>query len=177
LHLIGGEPGRAVLGLRAPQAQVDAWDKSHGFTRPLVIQYLTYIGQLLHGNLGQSYKQNQGVNAILAEHAPISAYLSGLGLFFSILIAFPVGIFQAVKRNTLSDNVVTTAAFITYSTPVFLLGLLLIQIFSLTFQILPSAAPAAVSQNSSLIGAITNPQAMVLPVATLTMVSVASYSR
>lgn len=177
LHLIGGEPGRAVLGLRAPQAQVDAWDKSHGFTRPLVIQYLTYMGQLLHGNLGQSYKQNQGVNAILAEHAPISAYLSGLGLFFAILIAFPVGIFQAVKRNTLSDNVVTTAAFITYSMPVFLLGLLLIQIFALTLGLFPVGAPASVSQNSSLIGAITDPRAMVLPVATLTLVSVANYSR
>jgi peptide/nickel transport system permease protein len=177
LHLIGGAPGRAVLGLRASQASVNAWDKSHGFTRPLVIQYLSYMGQLLHGNLGQSYKQNQSVNAILAEHAPISAYLSGLGLFFSIIIAFPVGIFQAVKRNTLSDNAVTTAAFITYSMPVFLLGLLLIQIFALTLHIFPVGAPAAVSQNSSLIGAITNPRAMVLPVATLTLVSVANYSR
>jgi peptide/nickel transport system permease protein len=177
LHVIGGAPGRAVLGLRAPQLSVDAWNKSHGFERPLIIQYLTYVGQLLHGNLGTSYKQNQSVNAILAEHAPISAYLSGLGLLFAILIAFPVGIFQAVKRNMLSDNVVTTAAFITYSMPVFLLGLLLIQVFSLTFHVLPALAPAAVSQNSSLIGAITNPQAMVLPVATLTLVSVANYSR
>ncbi|HET7014266.1 MAG TPA: ABC transporter permease [Streptosporangiaceae bacterium] len=177
LHLIGGEPGRAVLGLRASQASVDAWDKSHGFTRPLVIQYLSYMGQLLHGNLGQSYKQNQAVDSILAEHAPISAYLSGLGLLFSVAIAFPVGIFQAVKRNTLSDNVVTTAAFITYSMPVFLLGLLLIQIFALTLGIFPVGAPASVSQNSSLIGAITDPRAMVLPVATLTLVSVANYSR
>jgi len=177
LHLIGGAPGRVVLGPRAPQVAVDAWNKSHGFTRPLIIQYLTYMGQLLHGNLGQSYKQNQSVNAILAEHAPISAYLSGLGLFFAIFIAFPVGIFQAVKRNTLSDNVVTTAAFITYSMPVFLLGLLLIQIFALTLHIFPVGASASVSQNSSVIGAITDPRAMVLPVATLTLVSVANYSR
>jgi peptide/nickel transport system permease protein len=177
LHLIGGAPGRAVLGLRASAASVDAWDKSHGFARPLIIQYLTYMGQLLHGNLGQSYKQNQSVDAILAQHAPISAYLSGLGLFFALLVAFPLGIFQAVKRNTLGDNAITTAAFITYSMPVFLLGLLLIQIFALTLNIFPVGAPAAVSQNSSLIGAITNPRAMVLPVATLTLVSVANYSR
>ncbi len=177
LHLIGGAPGRVVLGPRASQVSVDAWNKSHGFTRPLIIQYLSYVNQLLHGNLGQSYKQNQSVDAILAEHAPISAYLSGLGLFFAIIIAFPVGIFQAVKRNTLSDNVVTTAAFITYSMPVFLLGLLLIQIFALTLNIFPVGASASVSQNSSLIGAITDPRAMVLPVATLTLVSVANYSR
>lgn len=177
LHIISGAPGRAVLGLRASQVAVNAWDKSHGFDRPLVLQYLTYMNQLVHGNLGTSYKQSQSVNSILAEHAPISAYLSGLGLFFAILIAFPVGIFQAVKRNTLGDNAITTAAFVTYSTPVFLLGLLLIQIFAITLNIFPPGATAAVSQNSSLIGAIADPRAMVLPVATLTFVSVANYSR
>ncbi len=177
LHVIGGPPGRAVLGLRASQASVNAWDQQHGFDRPMAIQYLTYIGQLVHGNLGQSYKQNQSVDAILAEHAPISAYLSGLALFFAIVIAFPVGIYQAVKRNTVGDNVVTTAAFVTYSMPVFLLGLLLIQIFAITLNIFPVGASASVSQDSSLWGAITDPRAMVLPVATLTLVSVANYSR
>jgi peptide/nickel transport system permease protein len=177
LHLIGGAPGRAVLGLRASPVAVAAWDQEHGFTRPLILQYLTYMNQLVHGNLGESYKQSQSVNAILAEHAPISAYLSGLGLLFAILIAFPVGIFQAVKRNTLGDNAITTAAFITYSMPVFLLGLLLIQVFAITLHIFPVGAPAAVSQNSSLLGAIEDPRAMVLPVATLTLVSVAGYSR
>lgn len=177
LHVIGGPPGRAVLGLRASQVAVNAWDQQHGFDRPLAVQYLSYVGQLLHGNLGQSYKQNQSVDTVLAEHAPISAYLSGSALLLAILIAFPVGIFQAVKRNTVGDNVVTTAAFVTYSMPVFLLGLLLIQIFAITLNIFPVGASASVSQNSSLIGAITDPRAMVLPVATLTLVSVANYSR
>jgi peptide/nickel transport system permease protein len=177
LHVIGGPPGRAVLGLRASIVAVNAWDKTHGFDRPLVLQYLTYVNQLFHGNLGQSYKLNESVNTVLAQHAPISAYLSGLALFFSIAIAFPLGIFQAVKRNTLGDNAATTAAFVTYSMPTFLLGLLLIQIFAITLNILPPLAPPAVSQDSSLIGAITDPRAMVLPVATLTLVSVASYSR
>jgi peptide/nickel transport system permease protein len=177
LHVIGGPPGRAVLGLRASQAAVNAWDKANGFDRPVPFQYFSYINQLLHGNLGQSYKLNESVDAVIAQHAPISAYLSGLGLFFAIIIAFPLGIYQAVKRNTLGDNLATTAAFVTYSMPVFLLGLLLIQIFAITLPIFPVGAPAAVSQNSSLMGAITDPRAMVLPVATLTMVSVANYSR
>jgi peptide/nickel transport system permease protein len=177
LHVIGGAPGRAVLGLRASIAAVNAWDQTHGFNRPLPLQYLTYINQLLHGNLGQSYKLNETVDAVLAQHAPISAYLSGLALLFSIAIAFPLGIYQAVKRNTLGDNVITTAAFVTYSMPTFLLGLLLIQIFAITLNIFPVGAPASVSQDSSLWGAITDPRAMVLPVATLTLVSVAGYSR
>jgi peptide/nickel transport system permease protein len=177
LHVISGAPGRAVLGLRAAQIAVNSWNRQHGFDRPLVLQYLTYMNQLVHGNLGFSYKQSESVNSILAQHAPISAYLSGLGLFFAIIIAFPLGIFQAVKRNSLADNVITTAAFVTYSMPVFLLGLLLIQVFAITFNIFPPGAPAAVSQNSSLLGAIEDPRAMVLPVATLTLVSVAGYSR
>jgi peptide/nickel transport system permease protein len=177
LHIIGGPPGRAVLGLRASQVAVDAWNKQNGFDRPLALQYLTYMNQLLHGNLGQSYKLNESVDTVLAQHAPISAYLSGLGLFFAIAIAFPVGIYQAVKRNTLGDNAITTAAFVTYSMPVFLLGLLLIQIFAITLNIFPVGASASVSQDSSLWGAITDPRAMVLPVATLTLVSVAGYSR
>jgi peptide/nickel transport system permease protein len=177
LHVIGGAPGRAVLGLRAsPQAVFD-WDQSHGFNRPLPLQYLSYMNDLIHGNLGQSYKLSESVNSVLAQHAPISAYLSGLGLFFSLLIAFPLGIYQAVKRNSLGDNLITAGAFVTYSMPVFLLGLLLIQIFAITLGIFPVGAPASVSQDSSLWGAISDPRAMVLPVATLTLVSVASYSR
>ncbi len=177
LHVIGGAPGRAVLGLRAPQASVNAWNLTHGFDRAVPLQYLTYINQLLHGNLGESYKLNESVNTVIAQHAPISAYLSGLGLFFSLLIAFPLGIFQAVRRNSVGDNLITTAAFVTYSMPVFLLGLLLIQIFAISLPIFPVGANAAVSQNSSLWGAISDPRSMVLPVATLTGVSVASYSR
>jgi peptide/nickel transport system permease protein len=177
LHVIGGPPGRAVLGLRASLASVAAWNKTNGFDRPLPLQYLTYMNNLLHGNLGESYKLNEPVRTVLAQHAPISAYLSGLALLFSIGIAFPVGIYQAVKRNTLGDNAVTTAAFVTYSMPVFLLGFLLIQIFAITLGIFPVGAPAAVSQDSSLVGAITDPRAMVLPVATLTLISVAGYSR
>ncbi len=177
LHAISGAPGRAVLGLQAKQVAVNSWNKSHGFDRPLATQYLTYMNQLLHGNLGESFKLNQSVNSVLAEHAPISAYLSGLGLIFSIIIAFPVGIFQAVKRNSLGDNVITAAAFVTYSTPLFLLGLLFIQIFALTLHIFPAGASAAVSQSSSLTGAVEDPRAMVLPVATLTLTQVAIYSR
>jgi peptide/nickel transport system permease protein len=177
LHLISGAPGRVVLGPRAPIQAVNAWNKTNGFDRTLVLQYLTYMNQLVHGNLGQSYVQNQSVNAILTEHAPVSAYLSGLALIFALAIAFPVGIFQAVRRNTLGDNAITSAAFITYSMPTFLLGLLLIQIFAITLHVFPPGAPAGVSQSSSLLAAIEDPRAMVLPVATLTLVSVAAYSR
>ncbi len=177
LHLIGGSPGQIILGPKASRASVAAWDQRNGFDRPFIAQYGHYMWQLLHGNLGESYTLNQSVDQVIAEHAPISAYLSGTALILSIIIAFPIGIYQALKRNTLGDNAVTTAAFVLYSMPTFLLGLLLIQIFALTLNILPPDAPFSVSQSSSLWGAITHPNGMVLPVATLTMVQVAGYSR
>jgi peptide/nickel transport system permease protein len=177
LHLIGGAPGRAVLGLNAPLSAVATWNRTHGFDRPFIVQYLSWLWQVLHGNLGYSYKLNETVDAVLAQRAPISAYLSGLALVISILIAFPLGIYQAVKRNSLGDNVVTAGAFVTYSFPVFLLALILIQVFAISWGIFPVGASAAVSQDSSLIGAIEDPRAMVLPVATLVLISVASYSR
>jgi peptide/nickel transport system permease protein len=177
LHWIGGAPGRSVLGLKASPAAVASWNRTHGFDRPFVVQYLSWLWLTLHGNLGYSYKLNESVDAVLAQRAPISIYLSGLGLVISILIAFPVGIYQAVRRNTLGDNMVTTAAFVAYAFPVFLVGLLLIQIFALGLGIFPVGAPASVSQNSSLIGAIEDPRAMVLPVTTIVAFSVASYTR
>jgi peptide/nickel transport system permease protein len=177
LQMINGSPGQIVLGLKASLASVAAWNKQHGYDRPFFVQYGSYMWNLLQGNLGQSYKLNEAVRTVIAQRAPISAYLSGLALVFAVVIAFPVGIYQAVRRNTLGDNVVTSGAFITYSMPTFLLGLLLIQVFALTLNIFPVGAPAAVSQSSSVIGAITDPRAMVLPVATLTLVSVAAYSR
>jgi peptide/nickel transport system permease protein len=178
LQMINGSPGQIVLGLKASLASVAAWNKQHGYDRPFFVQYGSYMWNIVwHHNLGQSYKLDEPVTTVLAQRAPISAYLSGLALVFAIVIAFPVGIYQAVKRNTLGDNVVTSGAFITYSMPTFLLGLLLIQIFALTLNIFPVGAPAAVSQSSSVMGAITDPRAMVLPVATLTLVSVAAYSR
>jgi peptide/nickel transport system permease protein len=178
LHLIGGSPGKIILGpLKASPAQISAWNASHGFDDPFFVQYGRYVWQLLHGNLGQSYALNESVDLVLAQHAPISAYLSGLALVFSVLIAVPMGICQAVGRNSAGDHALTVLSFITYSTPPFLVGLLLIWTLALGLHLFPVGEPAAVSQSSSLTGAIPDPRAMVLPVTTLVLISVASYSR
>lgn len=173
LHVISSSPGRAVLGLRASAASVAAFDRVHGYDRPLVLQYFSYVNDLLHGNLGYSYKLNQSVSALLGENAARSALLSGVALVLAILIAIPLGIFQAVKRNSVADNTLTAAAFTTYSMPTFFLGLVLIAVFSLSLGWFPTEA----SQSPSVLGVISNPVSMVLPVATLTAVSVAAFSR
>jgi peptide/nickel transport system permease protein len=173
LHAIYPSPARDVLGLRASNAAVDAWNKSNGFDRPVIEQYLSYMNGLIHGNLGYSYAENQTVGSLLQERVARSAYLSGMALLIAILVALPLGIFQAVKRNSLGDNVATSLAFILYSMPSFALGLILIQVFALSFPLLSFEA----SQSTSLPTVIADWRAMLLPILTLALIQVASFSR
>jgi peptide/nickel transport system permease protein len=173
LHLAYPSPARSVLGLSARPAQVNAWNKANGYDDPVIIQYWHYVDGLAHGNLGYSYVENQSVLALFQERTARSVYLSGISLLFSVLIAIPLGIFQAVKRNTIGDNVATSAAFILYSMPSFFLGLILIQVFALSFPIFSFEA----SQSQSIWVVIGDWNAMTLPILTLTLITVASYSR
>jgi peptide/nickel transport system permease protein len=173
LHAIYPSPARAVLGLKANNAQINAWNQENGFSRPVIDQYLSYMNGLLHGNLGYSYSDNQTVASLFAERLARSIYLSGVSLFFAVIIALPLGIFQAAKRNSLGDSVLTSAAFILYSMPVFALGLILIQVFALSFPLFNFEA----SQSTSIWTVIGDWHSMFLPVLTLTLITVALFSR
>jgi peptide/nickel transport system permease protein len=173
LHEIYPSPARAVLGLRATNAQIAAWNKSNGFSRPVIEQYLSYMNALIHGNLGYSYSNNQTVASLFQERVARSAYLSGTGLILAVLIALPLGIFQAVKRNSLGDTVATSASFVLYAMPFFALGLILIQVFALSFPLFSFEA----SQSTSIWTVIGDWHAMTLPILTTTLISVAFFSR
>ncbi|HMD25025.1 MAG TPA: ABC transporter permease [Streptosporangiaceae bacterium] len=173
LHAIYPSPARAVLGLKANNAQIAAWNQEYGFSRPVIEQYLSYMNGLLHGNLGYSYSDNQTVASLFAERLARSIYLSGVSLFFAIIIALPLGIYQAARRNSLGDSVFTSAAFILYSMPVFALGLILIQVFALSFPLFNFEA----SQSTSIWTVIGDWHSMFLPVLTLTLITVALFSR
>jgi peptide/nickel transport system permease protein len=173
LHASFPSPARAVLGLQARPTQINAWNKANGYDDPVVVQYLRYINTLIHGNFGYSYVENQSVVALFQERVARSAYLSGISLVFSVIIALPLGIFQAVKRNSIGDNVATSAAFILYSMPSFFLGLILIQVFALSLPIFSFEA----SQSNSVWVVIGDWNGMTLPIATLTLIVVASFSR
>jgi peptide/nickel transport system permease protein len=173
LHYIFPSPAIVVLGSRANSALVAAWNKQHGFDNPWLVQYWDYVKNLLHGNLGWSYKLNQTVNSLFAERWARSAYLTGISLLFAIIIALPLGIFQAVRRNSIGDYAFTTAAFVMYAMPSFFLGLILIQVFAFSFPIFSFEA----SQSTSVWGVIGDWHAMALPIMLLTLITVASYSR
>jgi peptide/nickel transport system permease protein len=174
LHMLAASPVHAVLGPRASPAAVAAWNKSHGYDRPLVVQFGSYLGGLSHGDFGYSYKEGQSVGRLFAENAGRSAYLSGASLVLALLIAMPLGIAQAVKRNSPADYTATTLTFILYSMPSFFLGLILIQLFALDLHIFP---PSVSDNITTTWGAITHPRQLLLPIVTLAAISVAAFSR
>ena len=173
LHAIYPSPAIDVLGDRANSALVAAWNKQNGFDDPWFEQYLRYMGNLLRGNLGYSYKLNQGVSALLGEVWARSAWLSGVSLVLSVAIAIPLGVYQAIRRNTFGDYAATGLAFTVYAMPVFFLGLILIQVFALDLHWLDFEG----SQSNSLLSIIVDWHAMTLPVVTLTLLTIASFSR
>jgi peptide/nickel transport system permease protein len=173
LHMIYPSPAIDVLGPRTPTVTLNAWNKANGYDDPWIVQYLHYMGRLLHGDLGYSFKQNQPVLAIFQERWARSAWLSGISLVFAVIIALPVGIYQAVKRNTIGDYAVTSVAFVLYAMPVFFLGLILIQVFSLDLGWFDYQG----SQSSNVFVVMGDWHSMTLPVATLTLISVAQFSR
>src|SRR6516162_9498234 len=173
LHVIYPTPAIDVLGAHANRFSIAQWNKQHGFDDPWIVQYLRYMNQLLHGNLGYSYKLNQSVAALFQERWMRSAYLSGITLLLSVLIAIPLGIYQAIRRNTVGDAVVTTGAFVTYAMPDFFLYLIAIQLFAITIPIFSYEGP----QTTSLISIITDWRAMTLPIVCLTLLELAGYSR
>ena len=172
LHAIYPSPALDVMP-HANIAAIRAWDKQNGFDDPWIVQYLRYLNNLIHGNLGYSYKLDQSVTSMFASRWQGSAYMSGMSLLLAVLIALPVGIYQAVKRNTVGDYAMTTAAFVVYAMPVFFLGLILIQVFSLDLHWLGYG----IGRTMNLWQSFTDVHDMALPILTLTLLTVANFSR
>lgn len=173
LHLLPGGPARATLGKNATPAAITQFNKENGFDKPVISQFLIWFKNLLHGDLGFSYSLNEPVATAIGQALPKSVLLSGLATILALLIAIPMGVLQAIRRNKVEDHVLTTLAFVAYSTPAFFLGLVLITIFAIDLRWLPSEAPQA----SSVPAILHDPAGLILPVITLSAAIIASFSR
>ena len=172
-HLLPGSIARAIIGPRASAAQIAAFNREYGLDRALPVQYFSFLNQVVHGNLGYSFKQNTSVDAIVLHDLPNDIVLVGTSLVLALLIAIPLGIAQAVRRNKLTDYTATGVSFLLYSMPAYLLGLLLISVFAVNLRLLPAEAP----QEPTITGVLSDPAGLVLPIATLTLVTCALFSR
>ena len=174
LHYIAPSPVYIVLGTKATHRAIDVWNRQHGYDRPEVVQFLAYLANLVQGNFGYAYRFSQPVSALFKENAGRSAYLSGSALVLSLIIALPLGVVQAVKRNSLGDYAATAVNFTLYSMPSFFLGLILIQVFALDLGWFP---PGVSDTVTTTFGAITHPRQLFLPIITLALLNVAAFSR
>jgi peptide/nickel transport system permease protein len=173
VHLFPGGPIRSLLGPRATPQQVAHYNQLYGFDRPFYVQYLKWVGQLLHGNLGFSTKLNQSVTSLIAQDLPKTIVLVILGTVVSLLFGIPLGLYQAVKRYTTGDYILTGISFLGYATPTFFVGLLLVEWFAIYIPVFPPFAP----QGTTVAQILSQPRALVLPVIAYSFVLYALWSR
>ncbi|MBV9057616.1 MAG: ABC transporter permease [Pseudonocardiales bacterium] len=173
LHLLPGGPARAQLGPRATPTAIASFNHQMGYDRPVPVQYWNWLTQLATGNLGFSTQFNQSVISLIAERLPKTLVLTILSIILALAVAIPLGILQAVRRNNLADYVITFWAFVFYATPSFFLGVVLIVVFSVYLPILPAEAP----QSASIQVILSQPGGLILPVATLALLTIAQFSR
>ncbi len=171
LHAMPGGLVRAQLGPRATRAAVRQLTRLEGLTKPLPFQYGIWLWNLLHGNLGFSYRQNSQVATLLIQYFPRTLILGGISLLLTVILAIPLGVLQGSRANQKLDYGITGGLVTLYSLPTFLKGAILILVFSVVLGILPDTA-----QNyGHSFG--TDVTVLILPILTLTLGSIAYFSR
>lgn len=138
LALTPGDPARTILGADATAEGVKELREEMGLDNPLLLRYADYMTGLLQGNLGTSWRTNYPVAEEFLHRIPITLSLALSATVLMIVIAVPIGILSAIKRNSLLDNASRGLSLLLTSVPGFWLGLLLILLFSLQLGWLPS---------------------------------------
>jgi peptide/nickel transport system permease protein len=140
-HVLPGSQCAAILGERSTPEACAAYDHEHGFDRPLVVQYVDYLGDLATGNLGTSIKASLPVTTLLMQRLPMTIELA----FYALLLAIPLGVLLGVvsasRRNSSIDVFTMAGANVGVSIPIFVLGLLLAFVFAILLKGTPFALP------------------------------------
>ncbi|NPA89915.1 MAG: ABC transporter permease [Chloroflexi bacterium] len=144
VRLIPGDPARIMAGERATEEQVQRVRQMWGLDKPIHEQYIIYMKNLLHGNLGRSLKRNETVVQELRWALPTTIELSFAAMFFAVLIGIPAGILAAYRQNSWWDLAVMVGSMVGISMPVFWLGLLLIYVFALKLGVMPPSGRLSV---------------------------------
>ncbi|MEK7276384.1 MAG: ABC transporter permease [Chloroflexota bacterium] len=149
-RLIPGDPCRAVLGERATDAICDAFIHRHGLDKPIPVQFVVYMGEVVKGDLGNSFRLNRPVTQLLVERMPLTTELSLSALLVSVAFGIPLGVISAVKHNSAADVVTMIGANVGVSMPVFWLGLMLAYVFSILLKGTPLWLPPSGRLTSGL---------------------------
>lgn len=154
VRMIPGDPVKNMLGIDVPQEMVEIERERLGLNDPYPVQYIRFLGELLHGDLGTSIVTGNPVAEELADRYPNTLILAAGGIVVASVVGVLFGILAAVYHNRFWDNFIMALSMLAVSTPSFFLALILMLVFTLHLGWLPS------------MGAIT-PQRMILPIVTL----------
>jgi peptide/nickel transport system permease protein len=177
MYIAPGGPTSVFLSSSHPMSPVEIANIRHnlGLDKPWFVQYFFWLSNMLHGNFGFSFTDGRPVLTKILEKAPVTALLIGISFLVTILIAIPVAVYSAVHKNSTFDYIATAIAFIGYGTPTFWLGIELIQLFSVKWHLLPDAGLTQIDATGFDLG--DRVRHLILPVATLTFVSLAGWIR
>ncbi len=139
MALTPGDPASLILSAGATQDDIDALNHELGYDRPFMVRYFSYIFDLVRGDMGKSYITRQPVLKQVLERAPVSLQVAFNAIVFSVCVGVPLGVLSAVKQYSLLDSVPTFVALLLASAPAFLIGMILMLIFSLRLGWLPSS--------------------------------------
>jgi peptide/nickel transport system permease protein len=160
LRLAPGGAATAVLGSGSTHQQ-------------FLLQYLTWLGRVLHGNLGYSAARNESVASLLAASLPRTLALTGISTVIALAAAIPLGLLQAVRRGRGTDHGLRAATYVFYAMPTFVLGAVLVLFFAVHWHIFGAEGPQA----AGIVGFVTDVRDLALPVLTLTLVTIAIFAR
>jgi ABC-type dipeptide/oligopeptide/nickel transport system permease component len=139
MHLAPGDPVMILLGDNATPEEVARVRHEWGLDQPLMLQYWQFISRALVGDFGTSLKFGEPVMKLVLERLPATIELASVSLLVSILISIPIGVYSAIKRDTLFDHAGTGVALIGVSLPNFWLGIMLIYFLGGQWNLLPVA--------------------------------------
>ncbi|MFG1741763.1 ABC transporter permease [Micromonospora chalcea] len=147
LQLVPGDPVRVALGTRFDQQTYDALRERAGLDQPLPVQYASYLGHALTGDLGVSFRTGQPVSQIVLERLPATLSLAVTAVLFALLVAFPLGIVAAVRSGSAVDHAARVFSQFGVSVPDFWMGIMGILLFAGVLGWLPPSGYVALTED------------------------------
>ncbi|AEF85260.1 ABC transporter, permease protein [Treponema primitia ZAS-2] len=138
LHLVG-DPVQLLLPPSASQENVEQLREEMGFNDPLLVQYGRFLSGIFRGDFGMSYNYNQPALSVVLERVPQTLKLAGIAFLISLVIGIPTGVLSAIKQDTVTDAVIRVLSFLGQCTPSFLLGIMMMLLFSVKLKWLPTS--------------------------------------
>ena len=138
VRLLPGGPVQTLVGVRATPATIAAVTRQLGLSRPIVVQYFSYLGQLAHGNLGYSFLTGTSVSSIVATHLVVTLELISLAVLLALLAGIPLATIAAYRRDGWEDQLIRAGTVATLGLPSFWIGILLVTFLGLKLNWFPS---------------------------------------